>query len=266
MINTSRAIARRVLPSAVKRMLWYAGSAEYRRCRREVSEVLRITGGQVIAGPFAGLALAGLQDVSAIVPKLLGTFERELSPAIEDICCAQRHGVLIDVGAAEGYYSTGFARRMPRLRVVSFEAIESERRKLAQVARQNGVAARLSIRELCTPDRLADALAGAARPLVKCDIEGAELEVLDPQLVESLQRTEILVELHELRRSGVCEVIRARFAHTHEIIVFHTQPRRREDWPTTVQMPREAALQYLDEGRQSAMTWYWMKPHCVRTP
>lgn len=266
MIQTTRAIARRVLPDAVKRMLWYAGSAEYRRCRREVSEILRATNEHVAAGPFAGLSLAGFCDVAAIVPKLLGTFERELFPAIESICTNDRHDLLVDIGAAEGFYSVGFARRMPGLRVICFEAIESERRRLAQLADQNGVRTRILIEGLCTPPLLADALARGQRPLVKCDVEGAEFELLDPNAVGALRHAEIVVELHELRRPGVSQAIHDRFAPTHEIVTYHTHARQLTDWPASVHVPRAEAVQYLDEGRQGQMSWYWMTPREVKSP
>ena len=70
--------------------------------------------GVVRHGPFAGLQYPELTAVgSALYPKLLGSYQREIQGWIEEICAAG-YSEIVDVGFAEGYYAVGLARRLPR--------------------------------------------------------------------------------------------------------------------------------------------------------
>ena len=77
----------------------------------------RRTAGLVHAGPFAGMRYVDRSVGSCFIPKLLGTYERELAPKIERICRRQP-GLVVDVGAAEGYYAVGLAMRIPEARII----------------------------------------------------------------------------------------------------------------------------------------------------
>ena len=78
------------------------------------------TGCSVTSGPFAGMRYIDASFGSAYIPKLLGTYEQELSNVLAGII-AKRPKAVVDVGAAEGYYAVGLARaflmrRLLRLR------------------------------------------------------------------------------------------------------------------------------------------------------
>src|SRR5207302_964150 len=65
----------------------------------------------VNSGPFKGMLYIGTAFCSAYIPKLIGTYERELTNIVEEIC-ARMPPLIVDVGAAEGYYAIGFATRL----------------------------------------------------------------------------------------------------------------------------------------------------------
>ena len=136
----------------------------------------------VAQGPFRGMRYVSLSFGSAWLPKLLGTYECELSPAVESICQARCDRIL-DIGAAEGYYAVGMALRNPGAQLVGFELSRAARSVLRKLARCNGVSGRIKLLGRCTPERLRATLAGAARPAVICDCEGAEDELLRPDRV-----------------------------------------------------------------------------------
>ncbi len=96
------------------------------------------TGGRVRQGPFAGLRYINRAVGSAFIPKLLGIYERELNACVEAACAVQ-FPLIVDVGAAEGYYAVGLARRNPEARVIAFEMEESGREALREMAALNGV-------------------------------------------------------------------------------------------------------------------------------
>jgi hypothetical protein len=131
----------------------------------------RRTGRRVHAGPFVGMRYVDASIGSCFIPKLLGTYERELACRVEWICRKQPK-LVIDVGAAEGYYAIGLAFRIPQARVVAFELDETGQSALSAMARLNGVADRLTVRGRCEPQGLAAALEGDLAPVVICDVEG----------------------------------------------------------------------------------------------
>jgi hypothetical protein len=136
------------------------------------------SGGIVLSGPFKGLKYPREAAGSAWAPKLLGTYESELSPIIERIISGG-YGFVVDIGAAEGYYyALGLAKRMPSAEILCFEQAEDARKILARFAAENEVASRGEIHGMATRDTLAKALNRGRATVVICDVEGAEVELL----------------------------------------------------------------------------------------
>src|SRR5258708_4505437 len=110
--------------------------------------VRHATNCRVRSGPFAGMRYVDNSVGSAYLPKLLGTYERELAEVIEE-ACRLRPELIIDLGAAEGYYAVGLALRNPQARVVAFEQQDIGRAALWRMAQLNGVADRIEIHGRC---------------------------------------------------------------------------------------------------------------------
>lgn len=170
--------------------------------------------GKVISGPFRGMIYP--PSDSCYSQKVLGTYEKELWPAVEAICRMSLHCV-VDIGAAEGFYVCGFARRVSNCHVIAFEAEKSLHPRLREIAGMNGVLDRVDIRGHCGIKELCDALTNTSRSCLICDVEGFEAELLDPERVPQLCRIPILVEVHDHLREGVTQILRSRFGPTHSI-------------------------------------------------
>ena len=252
---------------------WIQGTFRYLRhprvrARRRVHR--RILGklgspGRVSQGPFQGMCYIPLAHGSEVLPKLVGTYERELVPALETIC---RSGCdrIVDIGAAEGYYAVGMALRCPRAQVVAFEINRSARHDLRRLARRNGVSGRIAIPGGCSVESLADSLAGAHRPAVICDCEGAEDRLLRPDRLEPLRRAFIVVETHDGLETadgvleGITRRLHERFAATHDIEVIASRTRSRAELPGDCAALTDAeAAEAMDEGRPWAQ-WLFLKP------
>ena len=226
--------------------------------------VQRRTHLQISGGPFRGLRYANESHCSMYLPKLLGLYERELAPCVEE-ACALGLGRIIDVGAAEGYYAAGMALRNPRAEVIAFEMAEAGRTQLAATLRLNDLTDRIIVRGKCEPLDLREALGGPdTSTLVICDAEGYELDLLDPELVPALGQAWILAELHEFWQRGVTEALPKRFADTHEVHHIWQTPRTPTDFPYqtwyTRVMPVSRLAWAVSEGRLERMSWLWMKP------
>lgn len=200
---------------------------------------------------------------SAYIPKLLGIYERELADLIED-ACKRDPALIVDVGAAEGYYAIGLALRNPAARVVAFEDDSRGRDALRHTAALNGVSARLEIRGRCEPADLVAALEGAPEVLVICDVEGFEETLLDPSLVPALSRATILVELHEFLVPGVTALLGERFHDTHVLQHVLQKSRSSDDFPWrtlfTAVLPSSYLAWAVSEWRPERMSWLWMVP------
>ena len=73
-------------------------------------------GPTVWGGPFKGMAYVAASTEGALMPRLLGVYESELHPHLQEIL---GRGVeqVIDLGCAEGYYAVGVARLAPNVTV-----------------------------------------------------------------------------------------------------------------------------------------------------
>lgn len=215
---------------------------------------------------FQGLRYVERSVGSAYIPKLLGTYERELAPQIEELC-ALNPDRIVDVGAAEGFYAVGLARRLPRTRVIAFEQEEAGREALRQMAVLNGVEERMIVRGRCEPCDLVDALSGAQRPVVVCDVEGYEATLLDLNAVPALERCTILVELHEFVVAGITEEVRNRFAASHRCHLIWQETRARDDFPWrtlyTTLLPQSYIDWAVSEWRPIRMSWLYLTPRRI---
>jgi hypothetical protein len=252
--------------------VWIAGwyrllrYPQVRRSRAARRRVLRRLGRpvRVAQGPFRGLRYITTAHHSALLPKVLGTYECELGPAIEAICragCAR----IIDIGAAEGYYAVGMAARNPNAEVVAFETNPSARYYLRLLARRNSVADRVRVLGGCDLDALDRALAGGHRSAVICDCEGAEDVLLRPDRIEPLRRALVLVETHDGLETeagileGITRRLRERFAPTHAVRLIASRARSHDDLPPGSRLSRADAEEALTENRGRAQ-WLFMTP------
>jgi len=195
---------------------------------------------------------------------LLGIYERELAAEVESIC-QRNSGLIVDVGAAEGYYAVGLAVRNPQAKVIAFEMEPKGQAALREMSALNQVTKRVEVRGKCEPADLVAALGNTAYPVVICDVEGYEARLLDPQLVPALARARILVELHDFIVPGITEVLQKRFSETHRIKQIWQEPRSRAEFPWrtigTTLMPKSYLDWSVSEWRPVRMAWLWMEPH-----
>jgi hypothetical protein len=217
----------------------------------------------VQTGPFRGMRYIDRSHSSGLIPKWLGTYERELRDCIEEAITTPFRTVL-DIGAAEGYYAVGLALRMRDAKIIAFEMDPSARELLKKMVDLNGVGSRVAIEAECTTRILAAALKTSGMTLIVCDIEGGEAMLLDPIRVPELAACSILVELHDHVIGGLSQELRDRFTATHTITHIWQEERARSEFPYrtlyTKMIPSSVDLG-LSEWRSYKMAWYWMRPH-----
>ncbi len=259
------------LPVWIEGTYRFARYAQVRSRRSTQRRILRdIRNRQAVTqGPFAGMKYIPRAYCSEILPKLVGTYERELIPAIEAVCGAGCDRI-VDVGAAEGFYAVGMALRNPGASIVAFELCASARYYLRKLAALNGVIRRIEVRGECNIETLRASLVGARRPALICDCEGAEDVLLCPDQVEPLRDAFMIIETHDgLETSegtlqGITDRLCERFASTHEIDVIASDVRTRNDLPgDCASLTDDDATEVMNEGRPWAQ-WLFLKPRFER--
>lgn len=196
--------------------------------------------------------------------RVLGTYEMELHPIVEEIC-TREHDLVVHVGAGEGFYVIGLALRKPRTPAKAFEADEEVQGGLVANLALNGVSERVEIKGRCELNDLEPCLAGANSPLLIMDVEGAELTLLDPLAVPSLAKTEILVEIHDFASADIAPAIQGRLRDTHEVTEIWSRERTADDLPPGLMRWLSPVLptrgvRWMDEGRGGKMRWFHARP------
>lgn len=225
--------------------------------------VRKRTGSMVRLGPFKGMRYVETAQGSAYIPKLLGIYERELTPQIENLV-SQHPKLIVDLGAAEGYYAIGLARCLGDTRVIAFEMEPSGQAALREMSVLNQVDGRMDIRGKCEPADLVEALGSEMGAAVICDVEGYEEKLLDPVAVPALRQAAILVELHDFLVPNITQTLVQRFEDTHRIEQVWQQPRSRGEFPWhtlgTALLPKSYLDWSVSEWRPVRMAWLWMTP------
>lgn len=220
----------------------------------------------VLSGPFKGLPyLDEIGFCGPILPKWIGSYECELHGFIDEVILNPPR-LIVDIGSAEGFYAVLLAARLPETRVVSFDydllAVRAQRR----LAALNHVT-NVEIEKHCNHSHLEGLISTAkGRVLVICDIEGAEMEMIDPVKCPELAKADILVELHDgAGRPGgtMSGELGARFGASHSATFIPIQ-RRDPDFyaPVCQGLIREDLEHALDENRGVSCGWLVLR--CLR--
>jgi hypothetical protein len=248
----------RLLPDSVRNPLRALAMPRWQLAAFLVRHVARR---RAVAGPFRGMRI----ELSALSSRhllgyILGSQELELREAIEAIA-ARGYRTILNVGAADGYYAVGLALRAPQARVAAFEALPELHPVIARTAAANGVASRIAIEGICTPVLLRARLGATNGPaLILMDIEGGEVELLDPDAIPELARADILVETHDAFVADATATLMRRFQETHEIACYAARPRVLTDFPADFLpslrrlFPR-LAVELMNERRTGQQRW-----------
>lgn len=214
-------------------------------------------------GIFKGMHYPSADAVgSAILPKLLGSYEKELEVVFADIMC-KNYDTIIDVGCAEGYYAVGLARHFPHAKVYAYDTDSYARKLCTDMARLNGVEGQLIVGSECNETALL-ALPLSGRALIITDCEGYEKQLFTPRVVAALARHDVLIEVHDLFDMEISNLLRERFKNTHDLRVVESfdELKKIRTYHFTELEPYSVRVRssILSEGRGSIMEWFYFTP------
>ena len=249
----------RITPeSLISEVIWPVVRRTWRLLTGQQPDAWDVTAGRVASGPFRGMRYGHNSIGSVFSAKLLGTYERELHPWMDEIIATPYRRVHV-VGCAEGYYAIGLARVMPDATILAYDLDARVPAALADMAARNSVANRVRFGGEFTPASLAGDMVDAA--LVVCDVEGAEKSLLDPTADPQLLRCDLLAEIHDAATGSLERVIESRFASTHRIRRVAAEERTCEDLPPRMRhrLTTDRAVQMMNERRKYGLTWLLMQ-------
>jgi hypothetical protein len=212
-------------------------------------------------GPFAGMRLSHESSFTSIRPLLLGTYEMELWPYIQQ-AIGISDGAIV-VGAAEGYYAVGLAKLLGCKKVIAFEMDPNGRRVLQKNAEKNQVEQQLEIYGKCDAPALRTAIKRFSRPFIIIDVEGAEAEILTGQASSTFDHVIFLIEIHDFVDKSLGEIICAQFRETHTATEIWQQTRCFKDLPRSLHFRQILWRWYrtlLSESRPERMRWLFLTP------
>lgn len=217
----------------------------------------------VLNGPFRGMKYPNqIAKCSTFPPKIIGSYESELTYLIEEYCLKVPPRV-IDIGCAEGYYAVGMALRCKDTEVWAFDTDPIAQEACFQMAKHNGVADQLHISGFCRPSDLVE-LCRDSPALIICDCEGYESTLFTTENVHELSHCELLIEAHDFIDPGISPALISAFTPTHHVSsifsvddIIKAQTYQYEEL-AELPLPQRRAL--LAEHRPCVMRWLHLSP------
>jgi hypothetical protein len=196
---------------------------EHYHLQRVAHDLLAKTGGEVFAGPLAGMKIPLDSPLANLPMYVLGSYEQETHEVLSRVICAPPPKIII-IGSAFGYYTVGLACQTMHTKVIGFEAEEHPHwKKAAELATLNKVADRITQKGFCDTNELYAVCEDG--DFVMCDCEGGEVTLLDPVKTPALKNCEILCEVHEFYAPHATAILVERFKVSHQLNLINEQPR-----------------------------------------
>lgn len=211
-------------------------------------------------GLFAGMVLPASASKRDLGSRLIGSYERELAPLIDEIIHTVSPDPIINVGCADGFYAVGLARCMPESFVYAFDVDEGAQAICSEAAKLNKVSERLKVGGVLTVQALGELVQRGKRPFVIMDCEGCERELLlSPDAID-LTKCILLVECHDFIDRTITTRLMKKFRETHSIERISQGSRDPSDYPALRGWPEVEKWLILSENRPELMHWLIMKP------
>ena len=207
-------------------------------------------------GHFKGMKYIKRSSGSALLPKILGSYEEPIQGWIYEILEDKKYKNILDIGCAEGCHACGFAMRLPNTTITAYDIDEKARKNLNELKQINKLA-NIEIKAECTYEELN--LKSKPNILIFCDIEGFEKTLLDPVKVANLKYVDLLIESHDCFVPNITEELIERFYLTHTMRIIVDYPYRVKNYVTPKVASKEQIEYITNENRILHMKFIYME-------
>ncbi len=179
--------------------------------------IIENEGSKIFQGPFKGMNFfSNPGDISegCFVPKIIGSYESELHSFIDDLKI-NKPNVVINIGAAEGYYSVGLKLMLEDTDVIAYDIDPKSKEKTLELSKLNNV--NIS----CRDEFFSSELDGLEEKdiFILCDIEGAELNLFNEDEIVKYKNCRLIIETHSTKIGHSKDILPDLFSKTHDIEV-----------------------------------------------
>ena len=222
--------------------------------------------GIVRYGPMAGLQLR--DDLywanGDAAPMLLGIYEQEVLDALR--LASSTHHIVVNLGAADGYYGVGLVKSGLFREAYCFELTAAGRGAIAALAAANHLESRVHVFGAANADfpaLLKEENLTLDDAVVLCDIEGAEFDTFTDTTLAALRRSIIIIEIHDfLREDGAGQLLalKDRARAVFSVSEFRMGARDLSVFPECRKLNDSDRWLLASEGRGELMTWLRLDP------
>ena len=127
--------------------------------------------------------------------KIYGIYENKIQQKLKDI----NKPILIDIGAADGFFAIGCLKSKICEYCYAFEEIKKSRENLYKTAEINNVNKNISIMGAVTKDNFFSLLPSEidfSKAIILCDIEGGEFNFFTDEILKKIKHSNIIIEIH----------------------------------------------------------------------
>ena len=223
--------------------------------------------GIVQYGYFKGMKLIynsswGLTDKGSMI---LGFYESEIVNEI--FSNDDKRDIFIDIGGADGYYSTGALFSKKFNKCICFEIEKRSQKVIRKNAIINGVSDNLKIVGGATQESISNIITdldiNMSNCLVLCDIEGAEFDLFNESILSMFSKAKIIIEIHPwmvdngLRKYDLLKEISRKYFN---IKILTTKSRDLSTYPELDMLTDNERWLICSEGRSFRMEWLVLTP------
>jgi hypothetical protein len=191
-----------------------------------------------------------------LTSKLLGSYEEHIQETLQLL--SRQTSILVDIGAADGYFGVGLVASGLYTKSYCFEISPKGQKVLRECSLANAVSEKVLVGREASVESLAaipEVREGSATVL--CDIEGAEFDLFNKEMIQLVKDCPLVIEIHdsfiphlrESRRELVTE-LRAVYS-VYRVNRNHFKP----SYPELREFPDDIRLLMVSEGRPVDMEW-----------
>ena len=221
-------------------------------------------GGSIAYGPFKGLEM--VTDVKSVSPDFpsmyFGIYEQEVLNTLQDR--PEKYDNFINLGAGDGYYALGVLFNGLFKASIAFEESLPRQKIIYELAEANNLRQRITVlgrADYFSIQKLPSDL--LAKSMFLVDIEGGEFDVFNPETIELLKDSIVIVELHDfLVKDGAEKLLRLKsnvLPYFH-ISIFTTSKRDLSGFTELNELSDVDRWFNCIEGRGKQMTWWRLDP------
>ena len=232
--------------------------------RKVLTKLLAVYGPVVGDGPFRGMKLStdpwwGGFD---LISKILGNYEPHI---VEHILALAKKGesTFVDIGAADGYFPIGLTMDGTFQKAYAFEISPEARAKMSTSIENNGCSEKIVVGEEANAKTLKKVVDECNNAVILIDIEGAEYDLLNNEVLNMLESSYIICELHPWLAVDGQRKQQDLIARANEL--FHVSFLQRKAYePNKFAVLEEFSdderLLACSEGRPQNMQWMVLEP------